>query len=122
MGRLINSPSGGQSEVLETLHFQGAISSGVQIFRLGPMVSHRWKGDEDREGSDAQFEADILTILAELQTAGYVVGHADATGNVVDLTSGTPPSTTRIVLTGAGRVQARHPRPRPVADPWRGGG
>lgn len=113
MSRLINTPSSGESEVLETLHFQGAIASGVQIFRLGPMVSHRWKSDEDTEGSDPQFEADILTVLASLATKGYVVGRVDLSGATVDLTSGTPASTTRVVLTGSGRVQGRHPRPRP---------
>lgn len=117
MNRLVNSPSSGLSEVLETLHYQGALTSGVQIFRLGPMVSHRWKADENREGSDPQFEADILTVLAALATAGYIVGHNDKTGAVVDLTA-SPASTTRVVLTGAGRVQARAPRPRPVVDPW----
>lgn len=111
--RLTASPSGGQSEVLETLHYQGALTSGVQLFRLGPMVSNRYTADEDREGSDPQLEADVVTVLASLQTAGYVVGQNDQTGVVVDLTVGTPPGTTRVVLTGAGRAQARHARPRP---------
>lgn len=110
--RLNSSPSQGQSEVLETLHYQGAIASGVQLSHLGPQVSHRWGGDETRTGSDAQFEADVLTALRALQGAGLVVGH-DTNGNVVDLTSGTPAGTTRILLTGAGRVAGRHPRPRP---------
>jgi hypothetical protein len=113
MSRLTASPSAGQSEVLETLRYQGALSSGVQLFRLGPMVSNRYQGDEDREGSDTQFEADVVTVLAALQTAGYVVGHVDLTGAVVDLTAGTPPGSTRIVLTPAGRADARHPMPRP---------
>lgn len=118
MSVLLNSPSSGQSEVLETLHYQGAIASGVQLFRLGPMVSHRWKFDEDREGSDPQFEADLLTVLAALQTAGLVVGRNDRIGSAVDL-SAAPPKTTRVVLTGAGRVKARAPRPRPRTDPFR---
>lgn len=112
MGALLTTPSGGQSEVLETLHYQGALASGVQVFRLGPMVSHRWMGDEDTEGSDPTFEADIVTVLAALQTAGFVVGHNDQTGGVVDLTAGTPAGTTRVVLTPAGRADARHARPR----------
>ncbi len=120
MGRLINSPSGGLSEVLETLHYEGALTSGVMIVRLGPMVSHRWGADEDREGSDPQFEADILTVLSTLQTDGYVTGFADQTGAVVDLTA-SPGPTTRVVLTAAGRVQGRAPRPRPRRDPWKGG-
>ena len=66
-----------------------------------------------REGADTQFEADILTVLAALQGLGYVVGHADANGNTVDLAS-SPARTTRVVLTGAGRTAARHPRPRPI--------
>lgn len=112
MGALLNTPSTGQSEVLETLHYLGAIGSGVQLDRLGPIVSHRWVADEDREGSDTTFEADILTVVGALQTAGYVVGRNDLTGATVDLTS-SPPATTRVVLTGAGRVQGRAPRPRP---------
>jgi hypothetical protein len=112
MGLLTSSPSGGQSEVLETLHYQGAITNGIPLFRVGPMVSHRYGGDEDREGSDPQFEADVLTVLASLQTADFVVGY-DSNGNPVDLTVGTPPGSTRIALTGAGRAQARHARPRP---------
>jgi hypothetical protein len=112
MGSLLDTPSGGQSEVLETLHYEGAISAGVQVFRVGPMVSHRWMGDEDTEGSDPTFEADTLTVLAALQTAGFVVAHADATGIVVDLTAA-PPETTRVRLTGLGRATARAPRPRP---------
>jgi hypothetical protein len=111
MGNLLNTPSQGQSEVLETLHYEGAIAGGIQVFRLGAFVSNRYGGDENREGSDPVFEADIITVLAALQTAGYVVADDDA-GHVVDLTAGTPLGTTRIILTGAGRVQARHPRPR----------
>lgn len=114
MGALLTTPSGGQSEVLETLHYQGAASTGIQLFRVGPMVSARWHGDEDREGSDATFQADVLTVLGQLQTAGYVTGFKDADGTVVDLTSGTPAGTTRVRLTGSGRAQGRHPRPRPV--------
>lgn len=113
MGVLLNTPSGGQSEVLETLHYQGAIAAGVPIYRLGPMVSHRWGGDEDREGSDAVFEADLITVLGELQTAGYVVGHDGTSGNVVDLTAA-PATSTYVTLTGAGRADARHARPRPT--------
>lgn len=112
MGRLINTPSGGQSEVLETLHYQGAITNGVMLVRVGPMVSHRYRGDEATEGSDAQFEADVLTVLGTLQGLGKVVGRNDQTGATVDLTA-TPPVSTRIALTGTGRVDARHPRPRP---------
>ena len=113
MGVLLNTPSSGQSEVLETLRYEGAIGGGVPIYRLGPMVSHRWGGDEDREGSDPTFEADIITVLGELQTAGFVTGHNASTGNAVDLTAA-PPTTTYVVLTGAGRADARHPRPRPA--------
>ena len=113
MGQLLNTPSAGHSEVLETLHWEGAIEGGVQLFRIGPMVSHRWGGDENREGSDATFEADILTVVAALKTAGLVTGHADADGSPVDL-AGSPAPTTRVVLTGAGRRAAQHPRPRPV--------
>lgn len=112
MGALLLTPSNGKSEVLETLRYQGAIAAGVKIVNLGPMVSHRWQGDEGSEGSDTTFEADILTVLVALQTAGYVIGRNDSTGATVDLSS-TPPKTTRVVLTGAGRHAARAPRPRP---------
>lgn len=112
MGALLNTPSSGQSEVLETLHYQGAIASGIPLFRVGPLVSHRWGGREDREQSDSAFEADILTVVAALSDAGFVEGHADADGASVDLTSD-PPATTRVVLTGTGRREAQHPRPRP---------
>lgn len=113
MGALLNTPSSGQSEVLETLHYEGAIAAGIPILRLGPSVSHRWGGDENREGVDATFQADILTVLGALQTAGYVTGHNGASGAAVDLTAA-PDITTYVVLTGAGRADARHPRPRPV--------
>ena len=112
MGELLLTPSQGQSEVLETLHYQGAIGGGVPIYRIGPLVSHRWGGDENREGSDPVFEADILTVLSALQTAGYVTGH-DVNGTVVNLTA-TPASTTFVKLTGTGRVAGRAPRPRPI--------
>lgn len=112
MARLTSTPSNGQSEVLETLHYQGALAGGVPIVRIGPMVSARWGGTEDREGSDAQFETDLLAVLSALQTAGYVTAH-DVNGTTVDLT-GTPAKTAFVVLTGAGRATARHPRPRPV--------
>ena len=115
MGLLLETPSGGQSEVIETLHYEGALTSGVALHRIGTMVSHRWHGDETREGSDPTFEADTLTVLCALQGLGYVVGHSDTTGDVVDLTAGTPDPTTRVVLTGSGRAFARHPRPRPLA-------
>lgn len=114
MGKLLQTPSAGQSEVLETLHYQGAASTGIPVYRIGPMVSARWHGDEDREGDDATWEADILTVLGELQTAGFVTAFKDADGTVVDLTSGTPAGTTRVRLTGSGRAAGRHPRPRPV--------
>lgn len=110
--RLINSPSSGQSEVLETLHYEGALSSGVPVYRIGPMVSHRWGGDENREGSDPQFETDVVTVLQALQGLGYVTAHSNS--GPVDLTAGTPAGTVYVVLTGAGRRAARHPRPRPV--------
>lgn len=111
MGQLLNTPSGGQSEVLETLHYQGAISSGIPIYRIGDLVSKRYGGDENRMGSDPTFEADTLTVLGQLQGLGYVVGY-DVNGNTVDLTA-SPATTTRVTLTGAGRVQGRAPRPRP---------
>lgn len=114
MGALLQTPSSGKSEVLETLHYQGAASTGIPLYRIGPMVAHRWHGDEDREGDDATFEADVLTVLGELQTAGYVNAFKDADGSAVDLTSGTPPGTTRVHMTGSGRAAGRHPRPRPV--------
>lgn len=117
MADLLDSPSGGQSEVLETLHYQGAIGNGVMLVRIGPMVSHRWGFDEDTEGSDAPFEADVRTVLGTLQGLGKVIGRNDLTGAIVDLTA-TPPGSTRVALTATGRVDARHPRPRPQRDPY----
>ena len=114
--RLTNSPSGGQSEVLETLHYQGAIRGGVPLYRFGTMVSNRYHGSDTRMGSDPQWEADVKTVLGALQTAGYVTGH-DVNGANVDLT-GSPAGTTFIVLTGAGRAQARHPNPNPRTAPY----
>ena len=111
MGALLNTPSAGQSEVIETLHYEGAAGSGVPLYRLGPMTSHRYMGDEDREGSDTVWEADIVTVVGALQTAGYVTGH-NVNGGTVDLTA-SPPSTTFVQLTAAGRAYGRHPRPRP---------
>lgn len=117
MGALLNTPSQGKSEVLETLHYQGAIHAGIALFRVGPMVSNRYGGGETREGSDPVFEADIVTVLHGLATAGQVTGTA-ADGTSVDLTSGTPAGTVRVALTGSGRVAGRAPRPRPrrIAD------
>lgn len=112
MGALLNTPSSGQSEVLETLHYEGAIATGIQIRRLETDLSHRWMADEDREGSDSTFSADLLTVLGTLQGAGYVVGRNETTGAVVDLTA-SPARTTRVSLTGAGRARSRAPRPRP---------
>ena len=111
MGLLLTTPSAGKSEVLETLHYKGAIAGGIPIYRIGDMVSKRYGGDENREGSDLVFEADIITVLGQLQTAGYVTGH-DVNGAVVNLTAA-PPKTAFVVLTGAGRTAARAPRPRP---------
>lgn len=114
--RLINSPSAGLSEVLETIHFQGAAGTGIPLYRLGTMVSHRYHGDEDREGSDSTWETDTLTVVSALQTAGYVTGH-DVNGASVDLTA-TPPSTTFVKLTPSGRAYSRAPRPRPRTAPY----
>ncbi len=111
--RLTSTPSGGQSEVLETLRYEGAIRSGLRIDRLSVMVSNRWQGDDDRAGSDPQFLADAKTVIAALATAGFVEGH-DGGGAAVDLTA-SQPSAAFVSLTGTGRVQARHPRPRPRA-------
>ena len=114
--RLTASPSGGQSEVLDTLHYQGAIRGGIPLYRLGTMISHRWHGDQNREGSDPQYEADVVTVLGQLQGLGYVSGH-DVNGANVDLTA-SPPSTTFVVLTGTGRVAGRHPNPNPRTAPY----
>jgi hypothetical protein len=112
MGALLTTASTGQSEVIETLHFHGALTGGVALYRIGALVSHRWHGDEDRVGDDPVWEADTLTVLKALQGLGYVVAN-DGDGSTVDLTAGTPPGGTHVVLTGSGRAYARHPRPRP---------
>lgn len=113
MARLTDSPSQGQSEVLDTLHYFGSHTHGQQVQHIVRNTAARWGGDEGRAGADAQFETDFRTVLSALATAGYVVGRDDVTGASVDLT-GSPGPTTRVVLTGVGRATARHPRPRPV--------
>lgn len=109
--RLTSSPSNGHSEVLETLHFYGALHSGTRVDRLVVLTSNRYQGDNDKAGSDPQFTTDLKTVLAALATAAMVSGH-DAAGGAVDLTASQPDGAF-VVLTGAGRVAARHPRPRP---------
>lgn len=99
------------SEVIETLRYQGAIRGGVQVERLSVMVSHRWGGDLTTSEGDAQFLADTKAVLEELAIEGWVEGR-DAEGKAVNLAS-SQPSTAQVILTGAGRAQARHPRPRP---------
>jgi hypothetical protein len=113
MGALLTTPSSGQSELIDTLRLQGALTAGVPLYRIGALVSHRWHGDEDRAGDDPVWEADALTVLKALQGLGYVAAN-DGHGAAVDLTAGTPPGTTHVVLTGSGRAYARHPRPRPL--------
>lgn len=113
MSLLTSTPSSGHSEVLDTLHYYCAHTHGLQLQRLAPLLSGKWGGTDLKSGSDPDFESDVKTIVGALQTAGYIVGRDDATGATVDLT-GTPGPTTRVVLTGAGRVESRHPRPRPT--------
>lgn len=110
--RLTASPSGGKGEVLETLHYQGAIKAGVQLNRLAVMVSERYQGDLATEEGDTQFYTDVKTVVRQLSEAGYVTGF-NPVGNVaVNLTS-EQPGTANVILTGSGRAAARHPRPRP---------
>lgn len=110
--RLTTSPSGGKSEVLETLHFEGAIRSGVSLRRLAVMVSERYGGDLTTETGDSQFLTDVKTVVKEIAEAGFVTGYDPAAKAVVDLTA-TQPTTANVILTGSGRATARHPRPRP---------
>lgn len=110
--RLTASPSGGKSEVLETLSFQGATHSGVQLERLSVMVSHRYGGDLTTSEGDAQFLTDTKTVVKALSEAGFVTGYDPVKREVVNLSS-TQPKTADVILTGAGRAAARHPRPRP---------
>ncbi|GAC1522431.1 MAG: hypothetical protein NVS3B1_07800 [Marmoricola sp.] len=112
-GRLTSTPSGGQSEVLETLLHEGGIRSGVQTRRLVIMVSQRYAGDNNRALSDPVFIADAKAVIAQLAVLGYVTGF-DPTVGSVDLTA-SQPDTAFVALTGTGRAQARHPRPRPRA-------
>lgn len=113
MSTLASSPSSGQSEVLVTLHqWGGGGRNGMPFHRLGTEVSRFYHGDDDREGSDSTWEANIRTAVSALQTAGYVVGRHPTSGAPVNLTSGTPPPGTLVILTLAGRAYARHPRPR----------
>jgi hypothetical protein len=110
--RLIESPSGGKSEVLETLHYEGAIRSGVQVLRLSIMVSRRYGGDEATSTGDPQFLTDTKTVLKELSEAGYVEGF-DPVGNAAVNLTAEQPDTADVILTDSGRAQARHPRPKP---------
>lgn len=116
MGILTN-PSGGLSEVLAALHNNGR---SILFGRLCVAVSRTFKGDNNGLGADPEFEGEVVTVLGELQTAGYVVGKSKS-GQTVDLTGGTPPYSTVISLTPSGRGAARHPSPRPVRDPHRSG-
>lgn len=110
--RLTASPSGGKSEVLETLRFEGAIRSGVQLARLAVMVSERWGGDLTTEQGDSQFLTDVKTVVKALATEGFVSGFSPSENKAVDLTAVTP-TTANVTLTGTGRAASRHPRPRP---------
>jgi ABC-type polar amino acid transport system ATPase subunit len=110
--RLITSPSEGKSEVLDTLHQQGALRSGVQLARLAVMVSHRWGGDETTETGDPQFLEDVQTVVQELAEESLVTGFSPGENKAVNLAV-TQPATANVILTGSGRAAARHPRPRP---------
>jgi ABC-type polar amino acid transport system ATPase subunit len=110
--RLITSLSEGKSEVLETLHYQGALRSGVQLARLAVMVSHRWGGDETTETGDPQFLEDVQSVVQKLAEESLVTGFDPVTGKAVNLAS-TQPTTANVILTGTGRAAARHPRPKP---------
>lgn len=110
--RLTASPSGGKSEVLETLHYQGAIRSGVELSDLAIMVSHRYGGDLTREEGDPQFLTDTKTVVKALAEEGLVTGFSVGENKAVNLAA-TTPATARVILTGAGRAASRHPRPKP---------
>lgn len=101
--RLTSTPSGGQSEVLDTLRDQGANfhRPGITVGRLARLVAEEFHGD-DAQKADATWLADTITVLGLLNGGGY-------TTPAVTLAS------QRVKLTVAGQVVARHPRPRPRA-------
>lgn len=98
MSHLLNTPSTGQSEVLETLHFYGAARRAITVKRLARLVSNRYHGDDSRN-ADSQFETDLITVVNALQGLGYVTATVAAVTDTVRLTA-------------AGRVAGRHTRPR----------
>lgn len=101
--RLVNTASTGQSEVLATLRFLGQNENrkGITTKRLARKVAEGYGGDYQEFG-DAQFLADTVTVVAALQTAGFVSG-----------STGAADGSDVVKLTAAGRVQARHQRPFP---------
>lgn len=110
--RLTETASSGKSEVLETLRYQGATRSGVQLRRLAVMVSERYGGDLATEEGESQFLTDTKTVVKALATEGLVTGFSPSENAAVDLTA-TTPTTANVILTGTGRLASRHPRPRP---------
>lgn len=100
--RLVNTESAGQSEVLATLRYLGQNENrkGITTKRLARKVAEGYGGDYQEFG-DPQWLADTVTVVAALQTAGFVSG-----------STGAAAGTDTIKLTAAGRVEARHHRPR----------
>lgn len=100
--RLTLTASSGQSEVLATLRALGQNENrkGITTKRLARKVAEEWGGDYQEFG-DAQWLADTVTVVAALQTAGFLSG-----------STGAAAGTDTVKLTAAGRVEARHHRPR----------
>jgi hypothetical protein len=90
---LTSTPSGGASEVLETLHYFAG-TRPVEVERLVRAVARRYGGAE----LDAGFSGDVLDVLDDL-----------AGDDLVTEISGIDDT---VAITSTGRVTARAARPR----------
>lgn len=96
--RLVDSPSSGHSEVLNALRAIGGRGRHrLYTVLRGVAVNSIFRS------TDPQFATDLDTVLAALDAEDLIV-----------VSGG------RISLTTAGRIAARHLRPRSRHDPWRG--
>lgn len=104
---LANSDSSGRDEVLLTIA-RDSTHNGEMFARLCRGAAFDWGFHGDTVAAQKTTVAGIVNTLAGLGTP--LVQGKDITGASVSITSGTPADSTRISLTSAGRVEARHPR------------
>jgi hypothetical protein len=107
MATILNSPSTGQSEVLDVIKENGR---ALNFQRLCERVQWHYGVADD---TAASFPTTVSTVLGALQSAGYVAGTTAAQDRSVDLTAGVPAASTWILLTGTGLPYTRHLAPRP---------